>query len=106
MRREELHAVADGRVSHVFCISYDETDGMDSAEGNGDEQPAAARLASGELWFPTTRGVVIVDPSRLRDNDVRPPTVIESIVADGRGLPVNGGGSEGAGGIWRRHPYQ
>lgn len=86
MRKKELNAVADGVEPHVFCVSYDETDGMDSAEGNGDEQPSAARLANGELWFPTTRGVAIVDPARLRDNAVRPLTVIEAVTADGREL--------------------
>jgi len=84
MRREDLNAVADGRSGHVFCISYDESDGMQSSEGNGDEQPSAARLANGELWFPTTRGVVIVDPARLRDNDVPPEAVVEQVFANGQ----------------------
>lgn len=83
MRVAQLNAVADGRESYLFAVRYDEADGMESTEGNGDEQPSAARLGNGELWFPTTRGAVIVDPARLRDPGNVPLTVVERMVAGG-----------------------
>lgn len=82
VKQVDLHAVADGRASRVLCIAYGEDDGMASAEGNGDQHPNAALLPNGELWFPTTRGVVIVDPDKLRDDETRPLVVIEEVLAD------------------------
>jgi signal transduction histidine kinase/ligand-binding sensor domain-containing protein len=77
-----LHAVADGKAPRVACLNYGEDDGMASSEGNGDQQPNAATLPNGELWFPTTRGVVRLHPDQLRDNQVRPLVVIEEVRAD------------------------
>ncbi len=82
VRKADLHAVADGTGSSPSCINYGEADGMVSVEGNGDQQPNAAQLPNGELWFPTTRGVVVVHPSALRDNQVPPGVIIEEIRAD------------------------
>ena len=91
MRRAELHAVADGRAQRVFCVAYGEADGMASAEGNGDDYPNAAALPNGELWFPTTRGVVVVDPETLRDDEVSPRMVIEEVRVDEKTMFKDGG---------------
>lgn len=82
MRKADLHAVADGKQAMLSCVSYGEDDGMASAEGNGDQQPNAAALPNGELWFPTTRGVVRFDPADMQDNPVPPGVVIEEVRAD------------------------
>ncbi len=82
MNKSELHAVADGRSEMVNCVHYDEGDGMLSAEGNGDQQPNACALPNGELWFPTTRGVVTMNPDEMHDNQVPPGVVIEQVRVD------------------------
>jgi signal transduction histidine kinase len=55
---------------------------MLSAEGNGDGSPNSCRTRDGRLWFPTTKGVVMVDPRALTNNETPPPVVIEQVVAD------------------------
>ncbi len=77
--KADLNAVADRAAHRVYCVTYGEANGMSSAEGNGDQMPNAAALPNGELWFPTTRGVVIVDPDRLPENTVRPLVVVEEL---------------------------
>ncbi len=91
VKKAGLNAVADGRAKRVVCVSYGEADGMASSEGNGDEQPNAVALPSGELWFPTTRGVVIVDPDKLRDNETPPGVVIEEVRVDEEAVFKDGG---------------
>jgi ligand-binding sensor domain-containing protein len=81
VRQADLHAVADGRQRRLQCVSYGESDGMASTEGNGDYQPNAARQPDGRLWFPMTRGVVVLDPREVARNDVPPPIVIEHVMA-------------------------
>ena len=98
--KAELHRVADGQLGLLTCVNYSEDDGMESAEGNGDQQPNAAAMPNGELWFPTTRGVVTLDPKKLRDNAVPPGVVIEEVrvdeevvFKDGKYAPPAGDGS-------------
>lgn len=83
VRKDELNAVADGRATRLHCVRFGTSDGMVSIEGNGDQQPSAAKINNGEFWFPTTRGVVIVNPETLQDNVVPPPVTIEEVVANG-----------------------
>ncbi|MGH8240071.1 MAG: hypothetical protein ACREXP_24080 [Steroidobacteraceae bacterium] len=49
-----------------------------------------ARTGDGTLWLPSIRGMVRVDPSRIRTNELAPPVVIEAIIADGKALDLNG----------------
>ncbi len=81
--REELNKVAAGEKPEVQCVAYGEADGMLSSECNGgDDQPAGCKDAEGRIWFPTTKGVVVIDPRSIRQNDVLPLAVIETVVID------------------------
>ncbi len=55
---------------------------MSSAQCNGVSKPAGWKGKDGRLWFPTTRGVVVVDPNAIREDDAPPPVVIEGVMAD------------------------
>jgi ligand-binding sensor domain-containing protein/signal transduction histidine kinase len=82
VNQASLNAVAEGRSQRLICVSFGEEDGMAVAEGIGDYFPNAAALPNGELWFPTQGGVVIVDPEKVRDNDVCPVVAIEEVRLD------------------------
>lgn len=75
--RQQLNEVADGRSRAVTCGSYGVADGMLSSEGNGLYQPAGWRMRDGRLWFPTLKGIAIVDP-RVADTPPA-PVVIEQV---------------------------
>src|SRR5262249_22458658 len=81
--RAELNAVAAGKKSEVVCAVFGTADGMPSAETNGEHQPAGCKARDGRLWFPTTMGVVVIDPKKLANNEVAPRVVIEQVKADG-----------------------
>lgn len=86
--RAQLDAFADGSRPAVFCRSLSRVDGMLDAECNGGFQPAGFRKSDGTLWFPTRRGIAIVDPRKVVANDVPPPVVIEEISSERRAHPV------------------
>ncbi len=67
-------------------------------ECTGGAQPAAVLAHSGQLWFPTTEGLVSVSPDDLRINTNPPPVIIESVSVDGVNLKTNllGSGWRGA----------
>jgi signal transduction histidine kinase/ligand-binding sensor domain-containing protein len=83
--RDELNDFADGRIRAVTCISYGTADGMRSRECNGG-QPAGWRSRDGKLWFPTIKGVAVIDPEQIKINETPPPVVLEKVLVDNHPL--------------------
>jgi signal transduction histidine kinase/ligand-binding sensor domain-containing protein/ActR/RegA family two-component response regulator len=92
VRKADLEAFAAGRMRRIPGASFGETDGLAGAEGSGGSHPGALVSRDGRLWFPTIRGLAVVDPRRVRNNDRPPPVVIEELLAGGSPLSVRGGG--------------
>lgn len=84
VRRRELEAVADGLASSVHSVAYGPADGLEVVEANGGFQPAAWRAPDGRIWFPTIRGVAILDPSVVTASAAAPMVHIEQLIVDGR----------------------
>lgn len=80
----QLAAYADGRVDSIDSIPYGTADGLKNKECNGGFQPAGWRTKDGRLLFPTMGGLAIVDPNRLKTNQVAPPVVVERVAIDGK----------------------
>jgi signal transduction histidine kinase/ligand-binding sensor domain-containing protein len=57
-------------------------DGMPTDDTYSTGHPGAWRAADGELWFATRKGVAIVDPANLSENQTPPPVVIERFTVD------------------------
>jgi ligand-binding sensor domain-containing protein/signal transduction histidine kinase len=79
--RKELNQVAAGKLTQVNHVAYGEADGMLTSETNGEYQPAGCKSADGRIWFPTQRGVVVIDPKTVYRNELPPPVIIEQVVA-------------------------
>lgn len=88
--RADLEAVAAGRRPAVTPLLLGTADGMRDRECNGGATPSAWRGTDGRLWFPTIRGVAVVDPARLVAPAAPPPAKVEEVVADGRALAPDG----------------
>jgi signal transduction histidine kinase len=78
--RAALNDFADGRARSITSISYGIADGMKSSEGEGNAQPAGWRAADGKLWFPTIKGIAVLDPSPM--NTLPSPVVIQGVTLD------------------------
>ena len=79
----ELNRCADGQTKAVRCFTYGKGDGMPTLECSGGLQPAGCKTADGRLWFPTSKGLVVVDPNNAKTNQLPPPIVIEAPLVDG-----------------------
>jgi ligand-binding sensor domain-containing protein len=79
---KELNDCADGRRHWVTSISYGVADGMLTRECNGG---TACRTRDGKLWFPTSKGVVAVNP--VISSGERPRVILEKVAIDGRLSP-------------------
>jgi signal transduction histidine kinase/ligand-binding sensor domain-containing protein/DNA-binding response OmpR family regulator len=88
--KKELNDFAAGAVHSIHCQSYGVSDGMGSQECDGGFQPAGWKTKDGRLWFPTLKGIAVVDPAHLRADIRVPRVIIEQVLTDDRPLPLQG----------------
>jgi signal transduction histidine kinase len=81
---KELDDFAEGRIRKLTTIPYGKREGMLEQECNGGNQPAGIRVADGRLWFPTVKGVAVIDPARLEVNGQPPTVVIDEVAIDNK----------------------
>jgi signal transduction histidine kinase/ligand-binding sensor domain-containing protein len=84
---KELDDLADGKISSVLPVSYGVAEGLRSSESDVGS-PAGLETNNGQIWFPTMRGVVAIDPTA--GNRVPPPIVVEESWANNVTLARNG----------------
>ncbi|MBM3882945.1 MAG: hypothetical protein FJ387_25040 [Verrucomicrobia bacterium] len=83
----EFEDLAAGRATAVQPVRYTQADGLLTTEVNGQKSfPAACKSRDGRLWFPTAKGVAVIDPARVQPDTVPPVVAIEQIRADGEVL--------------------
>jgi ligand-binding sensor domain-containing protein/two-component sensor histidine kinase len=68
----------------LVCRVYATQDGLDTSECTSRSQPGACRTHDGQLWFPTIKGVAVVDPAQIKPNTNQPPVLIEGLSVDQR----------------------
>lgn len=89
--KNELQHYAPGPNQAVRCVVLGREDGLPSLQCQGGFQPSGYKSKDGKLWFPTGKGLAMVDPEDLLPNLVPPPVVIEEMVVDGRTRLLNSG---------------
>lgn len=88
INHRQLEQYTAGDINFVNCLQLGSGDGLGTWEILGGYQPIACRTDDGRLWYVTSVGLAVVDPKAIRQNELPPPVVIESMLADGRVLPL------------------
>ncbi len=102
VNQQALLDAAAGGAGSVPVQEMVSLDGQRRIEFNGASQDAGWKTSDGRLWFPTIKGLVVVDPAHLATNPLPPPVHVERLLVDGRPvelrdsleLPPGGGGLE------------
>ena len=81
--KAELNDCADGKLKNIHCLVYGINDGLPTIECSEGLQPAGCKTADGRLWFPTSKGLVVVNPNDVRINQLPPPMALEEVLVDG-----------------------
>ncbi len=81
--KEQLLGYAQHKIRRLRPTIYGKVNGMKGSECNGATQPAGWRTRDGRLWFPTIRGLAVIDPNRLQIDLRPPPVVIDALVVEG-----------------------
>jgi ligand-binding sensor domain-containing protein/signal transduction histidine kinase len=83
VRKRDLEELAAGKVAITYPRVFGRAEGMLSEECTGGFFPAGLKIKSGQLWFSTLKGIVVVNP-RLNATDVpAPKVVLEEVLVDG-----------------------
>ena len=90
VRKAAVNDVLDRKEKRVNCIAYGVIDGMKSAECNGGSQPSVWKSRGGQLYYPTIKGLSIVEPLTIPYNPLPPPVLLERVVADDKYLRLPG----------------
>jgi ligand-binding sensor domain-containing protein/signal transduction histidine kinase len=90
VKKSALNDFAAGKLDHIPCHTYGESDGLPSSECTPGSQPAACRARDGLFWFPTIKGLVSVDPDQIQARTNPLPLVVESVLVDGQEQNTNG----------------
>ena len=86
--KRRLDELAAGKIPAVYPELFGEADGMVSEECSSGFFPSGLKTGSGLLWFPTLKGVVVVDPRAQPDAVLPPNTVLEEVLVDGVPEPL------------------
>jgi signal transduction histidine kinase/ligand-binding sensor domain-containing protein len=86
----DLNRCADGQSPSLACLTYGLSQGLPTLECSGGFQPAGCKTPDGRLWFPTSKGLVVVDPRNVSTNQWLPPVAIEQMRVDGHVVPSSG----------------
>ncbi len=83
INKQELEAVAAGKASVVYPESFGRPEGMLTEECTGGFSPAGLKTRSGQLWFSTAKGVVVINPNSQSGRVPPPKTLLEDVLVDG-----------------------
>jgi signal transduction histidine kinase len=82
VRLDELVDVAEGRSTHLRSNAYGRGEGLPSVQPVYENSPAAWRGSDGQLWFATRKGVLAVQPEKIRDNPIPPTVFVKELKVD------------------------
>lgn len=88
LNKDDLEELAAGKITTVYPQVFGRAEGMLSEECAGGFCPAGLKTASGQLWFPTLKGAVMVDPSVHLSKLPAPAVLLEQISVDGVPSPM------------------
>jgi ligand-binding sensor domain-containing protein len=87
--RQSIDDYESGKIKLLYTNVYVTADGMKTDECFGEWQPAGIKSHDGRIWFATKRGAVMIDPKNFKHNELPPPVLVESFVANQQALPLN-----------------
>lgn len=88
--KQQLNDFADGKINRIESVSYGEPDGLNTAECNGNFQPAGWKSRDGRLWFPTMQGVSVVDPRRMAAEPRSQTVSVDAVYINGHQVSQSG----------------
>ncbi len=90
VRKQDIWDLASGRIKTVEPVNYGVADGLRSAQcaPGYPTSGGGTRSSDGRLWFPTSRGLAVLDPKDRPAGMAAPIVHLLEVTVDGRPIPV------------------
>ncbi len=88
MSEAEANAVADGNAMRLTCEVFDGEDAVKTTDKSAQEY-SGGRSVDGKIWFPSSKGLVMIDPANVPREVVPPRVSIERVLINGREYPTD-----------------
>ena len=91
VQKQQLNDYFSGKIRSITPVNYGAGDGLRSAQC-APSYPASAggtRSTDGRLWFPTGRGLAVLDPNRAPPSVEAPVVHLIDVQIDGRSRPLD-----------------
>ncbi|UCH95422.1 MAG: response regulator [Candidatus Aminicenantes bacterium] len=85
VRKTDLEDFSRGKIQQIKTNTYNEMDGMKSRWCTG----MGCKTRDGMFWFPTSVGVVAIDPRHVKAHYPPPPIIIDKVIVDGESFHIN-----------------
>ncbi|HEV2453533.1 MAG TPA: two-component regulator propeller domain-containing protein, partial [Verrucomicrobiae bacterium] len=82
IKKSDLERLATHEIPAVYPQIYGFADGMLSEECASGFFPNGLKATGGLLWFPTLKGIVVIDPGHTGDSPA-PAVALEQVLVDG-----------------------
>jgi len=83
--RQSLNDFCDGKADQVKCEAYDGLEMVKTIDKT-DQEWSGCKTRDGRIWFPSSQGLVMIDPANLRVNPTLPPVYIRLVRVNGMEL--------------------
>jgi signal transduction histidine kinase/ligand-binding sensor domain-containing protein len=98
VRKQDIWDLVTGKIRKIQPVNYGVADGLRSAQcaPGYPTSRGGTRSSDGRLWFPTSRGLAVLDPGAL-DSNARPAAIAAPMVhllevaVDGRSISIADG---------------
>jgi signal transduction histidine kinase len=90
VRKQELNDFATGKIHSIHAVNYGVADGLRSAQcaPGYPTSRGGTRTVDGRLWFPTSRGLAVLDPNEKAPSIATPVVHLLDVVVDDRSVPL------------------
>ena len=90
VRKPDLNNFVSGKIHSTDVVSYGVADGLRSAQcaPGYPTSRGGTRTADGRLWFPTSRGLAVLDPQEKQPSLAAPVVHLLDVMVDDRAVPL------------------
>lgn len=82
--KKDFDNLDKGKIQKLSFVIYGIDDGLLSLDVGGGGNPCGVQDPSGKLWYPTMKGLSVIDPANIPTNRRPPPVAIEDVLIDGQ----------------------
>jgi signal transduction histidine kinase/ligand-binding sensor domain-containing protein len=90
VRKQEIWDLVSGKIRKVEPVNYGVADGLRSAQcaPGYPTSRGGTRTSDGRLWFPTSRGLAVLDPNDHPPSLAAPVVHLLEAAVDGHAIPI------------------